>query len=62
MMGVRDDYIGNMRKDIPGVVVRVDRATPLGNPFKMSIESERDDVCDNMRSGYMNRWKMAIKM
>lgn len=29
-----------------GIVIRVDRASVLGNPFHMYNESERDAVCD----------------
>jgi len=28
---------------------RVDRASPLGNPFRMSNESQRDIVCDKYK-------------
>jgi hypothetical protein len=42
--------IGNMRTNYLDTglpfVFRVDRASPLGNPFRMSSESQRDEVCD----------------
>ena len=41
--------IVNLRqlKDVEdGIVIRVDRSSVLGNPFYMSNESMRDEVCD----------------
>ena len=40
--------IKNLRKEQPfyEFQVRVDRTSPLGNPFVMNNESERDQVCD----------------
>lgn len=31
-------------------VVRCDRQTPIGNPFYMRSESERDDVCEKFET------------
>lgn len=41
--------IVNLRqlKDVKdGILIRVDRSSVLGNPFYMSNESMRDEVCD----------------
>lgn len=40
--------IGNIRTFKPdgSIAIRVDRGTPLGNPFYMCNESVRDYVCD----------------
>ena len=35
-------------------VVRIDRQTPVGNPFYMHNEAERDTVCDQYKE-YFNR-------
>jgi hypothetical protein len=35
-----------MRAPCGYTVVNVARPTPLGNPYKMRVETERDDVCD----------------
>lgn len=47
--------IGNIRTFKPdgSIAIRVDRGTPLGNPFYMSNESLRDFVCDRYES-YFN--------
>ena len=36
----------NLQNVKDGVVIRVDRASVLGNPFYMHNETERDAVCD----------------
>lgn len=36
------------------VIVRVDRQSPVGNPFFMKSESERDKVCEQYEE-YFNR-------
>ncbi len=38
----------NMRNQKPTMPydVRIDRASPLGNPYAMATESRRDEVCD----------------
>ncbi len=40
--------IMNLRKTKPSKPydVRIDRSSPLGNPFPMKSEADRDDVCD----------------
>ena len=38
------------------VVIRVDRRSPLGNPFHMRYESERDKVCDQYEA-----WLPTVK-
>ena len=59
----------NMRKQnklkVGVPVIRVDRASVLGNPFYMHTEAERDEVC-NKYEVYFNidgasDWKMGIK-
>jgi hypothetical protein len=51
--------IMNLRRDKPSgpFDVRVDRSSPLGNPFLMKTEAQRDPVCDQY-----NEWfrKMVI--
>lgn len=37
---------GSERPDASFHCVRIDRQSPLGNPFRMGSESERDAVCD----------------
>lgn len=41
-------YIGNLRKKYKDGILQiiVDRSSPLGNPFIMEDESQRDSVCD----------------
>lgn len=39
------------------VLVRVDRKSALGNPFKMNDESERDSVCDRYEA-YFERMRV----
>jgi len=45
----------NMDHDIPTYPYdyKIDRSTPLGNPFIMHNESERDEVCEKYRA-YFN--------
>ena len=52
-------YIGNLRKKYDDEIlqVRVDRSSPLGNPFFMKNENQRDDVCD----AYEQYFNMLIK-
>jgi len=40
--------IMNLRRDkaIKSYDMKVDRTTPLGNPFRMHSEEDRDEVCD----------------
>lgn len=44
----RNIHIKNLRYEQPKQEwdVKVDRGTPLGNPFYMKSERERDSVCD----------------
>lgn len=41
------------------VLFIVDRTTPLGNPFHMKNESQRDQVCDEYKEYFYN--KVRIK-
>ncbi len=43
--------IHNMRVERPinAYDIKVDRSSPLGNPFYMRLESQRDKVCDDYR-------------
>lgn len=56
---IGDIKIGTIRDSIPGYVpVRCDRQTPLGNPFVMHGEKDRDRVCDmydNCLGGYYSK-------
>lgn len=39
--------IGKVNKNLTGFVnIRIDRATPLGNPYVMHREEQRQEVCD----------------
>lgn len=39
--------VGRVHRDMPYTTnIRIDRGTPLGNPFYMQDESQRDTVCD----------------
>lgn len=40
--------IGNIRTFIPdgSIAIKVDRTSPLGNPFYMTTEEQRDIICD----------------
>jgi len=39
--------VGRVNKPLEGYVnIRIDRSSPLGNPFIMRTESERDSVCE----------------
>lgn len=40
--------IGNIKTFVPdgSIAIKVDRSSPLGNPYMMHNESERDTVCD----------------
>ena len=37
------------------VVIRIDRHTPVGNPFYMHDESERNKVCDQYQEYFNNK-------
>lgn len=39
------------------VLVRVDRSSVLGNPYKMRSENERDRVCDEYKCYFMSKVK-----
>ena len=48
--------IVNLRtyKPIKGeVLIKIDRSSPVGNPFPMSVEGKRDKVCDQYQT-YFN--------
>jgi hypothetical protein len=36
------------------VLIKVDRTSPVGNPFYMSDESRRDEVCDKYEAYFNN--------
>lgn len=48
--------IGNIRTFKPdgSITIKVDRSSPLGNPFYMCNESVRDYVCDNYERYFDN--------
>ena len=50
--------IKNLRNEKPTEPwdFRVDRQTPLGNPFKMIIEKDRDAVCNLYIDHFNNDW------
>lgn len=41
--------------------IKIDRSSPLGNPFYMKDESKRDEVCDKYESYFQNKVKEAGK-
>ena len=49
--------IKNLRNEKPQHPwdVRVDRASVLGNPYKMEKESQRDEVCDKYKEYFLQR-------
>jgi len=50
------ELITLVRKEIsPLAVVRIDRRSMWGNPFKMKKESERDLVCERYKSHFVER-------
>ena len=53
-------YIGNLHKGSErtlqrGVVIRCDRASVLGNPFRMDKEAQRDWSCDEYRKYFQKK-------
>ena len=51
--------IMNLRKSKPtcSTDFRIDRASVLGNPFPMAVESERDKVCKEYEEYFHNKMK-----
>lgn len=48
--------IGRVGESVPGAIhVRVDRASILGNPYKIDSRHDRDAVCDSYRSYFYNQ-------
>jgi hypothetical protein len=45
LRGARDKYLLNWAKS-KGLLVRIDRGSPWGNPFEMPDDGSRDTVCD----------------
>ena len=41
--------------------VRVDRASVLGNPFRMSCEAQRDEVCNMYEEYFKNMMKTNMQ-
>lgn len=47
--------VGRVGRDDPNRInIRIDRSSPLGNPFYMADESMRDEVCDKYEA-YLQR-------
>ena len=47
--------VGNLRdlKLKPGqMMIKIDRTTPVGNPFVMKTEADRDKVCNQYRANF----------
>lgn len=42
--------------------IKVDRTSPLGNPFYMSNESKRNDVCDKYRTYIIDKIRKQDKL
>jgi uncharacterized protein YeaO (DUF488 family) len=50
--------IGNIKtykKDDDYISIKIDRSSPLGNPFYMQDESKRDYVCDKYEEYFNNK-------
>lgn len=43
---IRIVNLRNYKPVVGEVLIKVDRTSPVGNPFYMSDESKRDEVCD----------------
>lgn len=56
-------YIGNFREKYNDNIlqVRVDRKSPLGNPFVMSDESQRDSVCDLYEKYFLRKIEHKVE-
>lgn len=56
--------IKNLREGYPKKVtdVRVDRASALGNPFRMANESERNKVCDLYKEWFNTQIETGNKL
>ena len=56
--GVKMIRIENLKllKDVEEneIIIRVDRSSPLGNPFYLKDESHRDEVCDKYQEYFDN--------
>lgn len=51
-------FVGNLRKGAinpSGKRFRVDRSSPLGNPFWMQSEFHRDSVCDQYDKWFLDK-------
>ena len=46
MYSIRIDNIRTYKTSSNEISIKVDRSTPLGNPYYMKDENERDNVCD----------------
>ena len=46
MHNIRVDNIRTYKPGANEISIKVDRSTPLGNPYYMNDENERDKVCD----------------
>jgi uncharacterized protein DUF4326/ParB-like nuclease family protein len=52
LRGAGDKYLLSWAKS-QGLLVRVDRGSPWGNPFEMPADGDRDTVCDNYAYYYL---------
>lgn len=57
-MAIRIVNLKTYRPVAGEVLIKVDRSSKLGNPFFMSDESERDEVCDDY---YDYFWRNVAK-
>jgi len=58
-------HIGNYKyrdNNTSGITFPVDRKTPVGNPFFMKNESERNKVCDQYEKWFNEQVKINTKM
>lgn len=46
-MAIRIVNLKNYSLNTGEVLIKVDRSSPVGNPFYMHDKSERDEVCNN---------------
>lgn len=52
----------NYKKREGEILVKIDRSSPLGNPFVMKSENERRNVCLEYREYFLNNIKVDVRM
>ncbi len=54
-MTIRIINLRNYRPVAGEVLIKVDRSSPVGNPFPMRSESQRDEVCDKYEAYFKDK-------